>query len=254
MRIWACSDLHLSLGGDKPMDVFGEHWREHHHRLAIAWDACVADDDLVLSPGDFSWAGKPAEAEADFAWLAARPGHKVLIKGNHDHWWPKSKTKLHALLPPYTQAIKKTACRVGPVLVFGARGGDFAPLTRYGDERSQEDIDCALDREERELELSIADAERLDATVGPFPHRICCFHYPPMPPGSRSSRFTRLITAARPSHCIYGHLHGTDLGAARVEGLVDGVDYRCTSCDQIDFKPVLLFETDLGEPMTRTTP
>ena len=89
MRIWALSDLHLALGLDKPMDIFGDHWQNHAERMALAWDERVAPHDLVLSPGDFSWAQKQHEVAPDFAWLAARPGHKVLIKGNHDYWWPK---------------------------------------------------------------------------------------------------------------------------------------------------------------------
>ena len=27
------------------------------------------------------------ESEADFAWLDALPGRKILMKGNHDYWW-----------------------------------------------------------------------------------------------------------------------------------------------------------------------
>ena len=48
--------------------------------MARNWDACVAEDDIVITPGDFSWAGKPEQAQADFAWLAQRPGYKVLVK------------------------------------------------------------------------------------------------------------------------------------------------------------------------------
>ena len=244
MRIWMLSDLHLSLASDKPMDIFGEHWRDHHERMAAAWDERVAADDIVLSPGDFSWAGKPEESHADFAWLAQRPGHKVLVKGNHDHWWPRSKAKLAALLPPDTHALKKNACWIQGVGLFGARGGDFAPLTRYGDTRTQADIDRALEKEERELQLSLDHLERLaaeGADQGPGNGlRICLFHYPPLPPGSRRSRFTPLIAASGARYCVYGHLHGEEVVSARVEGLIDGVEYRCASCDQIGFVPVEL--------------
>jgi predicted phosphohydrolase len=222
MRIWMLSDLHLSLASDKPMDVFGEHWRDHHLRIAEHWDDLVAAEDLVLSPGDFSWAGKPEEAGTDFQWLGQRPGHKVLIKGNHDYWWPRSKSKLAALLPPQTYALKKTACRIGGVGLFGARGGDFAPLTRYGDQRSQEDVDRSLEKEERELRLSLEHLERLEATgEGEGPGRglrICLFHYPPLPPGAKRSRFTPWIESSGARFCIYGHLHGSEVASARVEG------------------------------------
>lgn len=242
--IWALSDLHLSTTGAKPMDIFGDHWGDHAGRMAQAWDATVADDDIVLTPGDFSWAGKPAEAVGDFAWLAARPGWKVLVKGNHDHWWPGTHTKLQALLPPRTYALKKTACVIAGVGFFGARGGDFAPLTRYGDQRTQQEVDQWLDREETELRQSIAALDRLDQEAGrPRGPRICLFHYPPIPPGREASRFTPIIADAGARWCIYGHLHGRDLGPAKVEGTFAGVTYRCASCDQVGFTPLRICET-----------
>jgi predicted phosphohydrolase len=236
--IWALSDLHLSTSGSKPMDKFGDHWGNHAGRMAEAWDRLVADEDIVLTPGDFSWANKPAEAAGDLAWLGARPGHKVMVKGNHDHWWAGTQAKLAQMLPPRTYALKKTACVIGGVGFFGARGGDFAPLTRYGDERTAADIEEWLAREERELVQSIAALDQLDAAAGrPRGLRVCLFHYPPIPPGRQASRFTGLIEAAGASQCVYGHLHGRDVGATKVEGTFNGVTYRCASCDQIDFAP-----------------
>lgn len=239
--IWALSDLHLSTSGAKPMDKFGDHWGDHATRMASAWDQQVASDDIVLSPGDFSWANKPAEAAGDLAWLAARPGTTVMVKGNHDHWWSGTSKKMAQLLPPRVHALKKTACVINGVGFFGARGGDFAALTRYGDQRTPEDIEAWLAREEHELTLSIAALDALDAAADrPRGLRICLFHYPPIPPGRQASRFTPLIEAAGASHCVYGHLHGTELGPAKVEGTFNGVTYRCASCDQVGFAPTLI--------------
>lgn len=241
--VWALSDLHLSTSGAKPMDVFGEHWDHHDEQMAAAWDATVGPDDIVLTPGDFSWAMKAAEAASDFAWLAARPGHKVLVKGNHDYWWPPTQTKMAALLPPKTHALKKTAAHIAGIGFFGVRGGDFAPLKRYGDKRSPEEVDAWLAREEAELAASINALDLLDAAAGrPRGLRICLFHYPPIPPGRTASRFTPLIEAAGASWCIYGHLHGKELGPAKVEGTWNGVTYRCTSCDQVGFAPTKICE------------
>jgi len=239
--IWALSDLHLSTSGAKPMDKFGDHWDHHDQQMAKAWDAVVAPDDIVLTPGDFSWATKPADVAGDFAWLGARPGHKILVKGNHDHWWPGSHAKMAAMLPPRTYALKKSACHISGVGFFGARGGDFAPLTRYGDTRTQEEVDTWLAREEAELIQSIAALDKLDTDAGRGRGlRICLFHYPPIPPGKQASRFTPLIIGAGASWCIYGHLHGQEVGAAKVEGTFDGVTYKCASCDQVGFAPWLV--------------
>jgi uncharacterized protein len=239
--IWAISDLHLSTNGAKPMDIFGDHWGNHAERMAEQWDALVAPDDIVVTPGDFSWANKPAEVAGDFAWLAARPGSKIMVKGNHDYWWTGTHKRMAEILPPKTYALKKTAVIVHGVGFFGVRGGDFAPLTRYGDERTTQDIDAWLQREEHELQLSILALQKLEADAGqPCALKICLFHYPPIPPGRTASRFTPLIEQAGAQHCIYGHLHGQELGAAKVEGTWNNVSYRCTSCDQIDFTPALI--------------
>lgn len=236
--IWALSDLHLSTSGSKPMDVFGEHWGDHAGKMAAAWDAAVADDDIVLTPGDFSWAMKAEEAAGDFAWLGQRPGHKILVKGNHDYWWPPTRTKMAALLPPKTHALKKTACVIHGVGFFGVRGGDFAPLTRYGDKRTPADIETWLEREAAELQTSIVELDKIHPRGG---RRFCLFHYPPIAPGRTASRFTPIIQAAGASHCIYGHLHGKP-EAAKVEGLFDGVEYRCMSCDIVGFTPVRILD------------
>ena len=66
MDIFGISDLHLPGGEDKPMDVFGTNGRGTQsacHRL----ERLVAPDDLVLVPGDLSWAMKlPAVRRSDF--------------------------------------------------------------------------------------------------------------------------------------------------------------------------------------------
>ena len=134
------------------------------------------------------------------------------------------------------------------LVFFGARGGDFAPLIRYGDTRTQEAIDKALDKEFRELTASLDHLQTLEVNGEgdgiARGLRICLFHYPPIPPGRSHSRFSRFIADAGAKFCIYGHLHGKDVGDVRIEGEYDGVSYHCTSCDILDFTPLLIAEID----------
>src|SRR5690348_9673330 len=81
MRIWAISDLHLSFAAPKPMDIFGDRWRDHAERIARQWRRLVEDGDIVLLAGDDSWALRYAGALTDLEWIAALPGQKVLTKG-----------------------------------------------------------------------------------------------------------------------------------------------------------------------------
>ncbi|MCD7897722.1 MAG: metallophosphoesterase, partial [Planctomycetaceae bacterium] len=84
--LFALSDPHLSLTGDKPMAVFGPRWDNHTELLKAHWERVVTADDIVLVPGDISWATRLNEARVDLAWLDALPGTKVLLRGNHDYW------------------------------------------------------------------------------------------------------------------------------------------------------------------------
>ena len=58
MKIYAISDLHLSLSGEKPMDIFGDKWGGYLEKIEYDWNSKVGDDDVVLIAGDISWAMK----------------------------------------------------------------------------------------------------------------------------------------------------------------------------------------------------
>ena len=90
MSLFAIADLHLSLGTDKPMDVF-HGWSDYVERLKTNWERLVTDDDTVVIAGDISWAMKLEECDADFGFINSLPGAKILLKGNHDYWWQTKK-------------------------------------------------------------------------------------------------------------------------------------------------------------------
>ena len=97
MRVFAIGDLHLPGGQRKPMDVFGAHWEGHFDKICADWRKKVEDEDVVLLPGDISWAMTLEEAAPDLAAVCALPGRKIFLRGNHDYWW-SSLTRLRALL------------------------------------------------------------------------------------------------------------------------------------------------------------
>lgn len=227
-RIFALADLHLSLSGEKPMDVFGEAWRDHPRRMAEAWDGLVGDEDLVLLPGDLSWAKTLPEAAADLRWIAERPGRKLLLRGNHDSWWT-SIGKVRAALPPGSATLHLDAHRFGEVVVVGARGwtlpGD--PFARPGDEP-------IFRREIERLRLSLDDADR---RFDPALPRLAMTHYPPRVAGVANDEVAALLRARGVRACVFGHLHGEDRNRAP-RGRVDGIVYRLVAADAVDFTPV----------------
>lgn len=235
MRIWAISDLHLGFSTQKWMDVFGSHWKDHHLRVEAAWREAVAEGDIVLVPGDLSWAMKPADAAPDIAWFGSLPGSKVIVKGNHDYWWPSSQTKLRSLLPAGVYALKKRALVLGGVPIIGVRGPDFQ-LKDGGDPSELQD---RLVRERHELLQSIEDLPRPDRwKVRP----VALFHYPPFPLAAPESAFTRILEDIGCEHCVFGHLH-TSADQARIfQGERRGVRYHLVSCDYLGFRPRLISE------------
>ena len=86
MKLFTIGDLHLSMSGEKPMDRFGDVWREHPHKLEAGFRK-VGSDDLTVLCGDLSWAMNLHEAKEDFAFINSLPGKKLILKGNHDYWW-----------------------------------------------------------------------------------------------------------------------------------------------------------------------
>ena len=85
--IFALSDTHLSFNSNKPMDKFGSIWHKHPDKIRQNCLDKMQDDDILLLPGDLSWASKLEQAKQDLAFLAAIPGSKILLRGNHDYWW-----------------------------------------------------------------------------------------------------------------------------------------------------------------------
>ena len=229
MRVLAIGDLHLSFGADKPMDIFGEAWRDHAPRLAAAWRAAVGGDDLVLIPGDISWALHLEEAAPDLAFIGGLPGRKLLLRGNHDYWW-SSLTKVRSALPPSVRALQNDALAVGGVVVGGTRGWSLP-----GADGAQSETDARIYRRELvRLELSLS-------RMGDG-RRIVMLHYPPLDPQRMDTEVTALLERYGVEIAVYAHLHGRAHRGAFV-GMHNGVRYALASADYLDFAPLLLCES-----------
>lgn len=227
-KLFAIADLHLSLSGAKPMDVFGATWADHASSMARAWDAVVGPEDTVLLPGDLSWARDLDEAAADLAWIGARPGRKLLLRGNHDSWW-SSRSKVRRALPGGCDVLQNDAHRIDDrVVVVGARGWT-AP-----DDPTAGDGDAKIHaRELDRLRLSVEDADRRFGRDLP---RVAMVHYPPWIVGREPTVVVERLRSAGVAVCVYGHLHGSDhrLG---VQGVRDGVRYELVAADAVAFTP-----------------
>ncbi len=232
MRVFAIDDPHLSRYDPKPMTIFGDGWAEHPEAFFSGWRDTVAEGDLVLVPGDVSWAMTLEGALPDLHDIAALPGQKVLLRGNHDYWWP-SLTKLRAALPEGMFAVQNDALRFGGVVgvvVAGTRGW-VCPGAR---EFSAEDEKIYV-RELGRLALSLAAAAKLRR---PGDRLIVMLHYPPTNLRLEPSGFTDLIETSGADALVFGHLHGE----RRTVDKVGDVPAYLVAADASGFRPKLILE------------
>ena len=87
MALFAISDLHLSFGTDKPMDVFGKRWENYEEKLKTNWNNLVSEEDMVIVNGDNSWATYLEDTFEDFNLINSLNCTKLISKGNNDYWW-----------------------------------------------------------------------------------------------------------------------------------------------------------------------
>lgn len=86
MKVWAISDLHLPARSERrPQKMVEMGYRKAYpDLLASRWDASVSPEDVVIVPGDISWANRYGVfAKSDLEWLHARPGRRLIGRGNH---------------------------------------------------------------------------------------------------------------------------------------------------------------------------
>lgn len=230
MKVFAIADLHLSGSGDKPMDVFGPQWAGHADKIKDNWLAAISQDDLVLLPGDLSWAMRLQEALPDLRLIEALPGTKYFIRGNHDYWFSTS-AKVRAALGPSIRLVRFDAHVCGGLGICGVRGWLWPGHPDYDPDQDKKHWRRAVER----LRLS------LDALGGLDWHAaVAMFHYPPLD-CEHTTELCEMIRRAGVRYVVYGHLHGEGAGAA-FDGERDGVLYRCVSADHIGFAPLLLLE------------
>ena len=224
MSLYAIGDTHLSLGADKPMDIFGGGWAGYVEKLREGFSQIGPEDTVVLC-GDLSWGMSLEQAREDFAFLDALPGgRKILLKGNHDYWWTTA-AKMERFFAENgfsTLEILHNNCRLyGEVALCGTRGWF------YEEERGEHSTKI-FNRELLRLEASLKAAGERE--------KFCFLHYPPLYQGYRCQEILDLLEQYRVSRCYYGHLHG---GSHRLafSGRLGTVEYHLVAADYIGFQP-----------------
>ena len=229
MALYAIGDPHLSLGADKPMDVFGGRWENYVEKLKCGFSA-LGDDDICVLCGDISWGMDINAASEDFRFISKLPSKKIILKGNHDYWWTTaSKMKNHlALLGIGNIEVMHNNCFFyGETAICGTRGWFFEEET--GSEHDKKIMRRELGRLETSLKMA-GESEKL-----------VFLHYPPLYRDYVCHDILEILRTYGVKKCFYGHIHGIGRRHA-FEGLHDGIDYRLVSADHLNFKPLRILE------------
>jgi len=229
MALYALGDLHLSLGTDKPMDVFGGRWEGYVDKLRDGLSVLSDDDTLVLL-GDLSWALNLDNAVSDFSFINEIPGRKLILKGNHDYWW-NTASKFGKFCFDHgfenLHLLHNNCHWYGDTALCGTRGWFFE------EEKEGTHDEKVFRRELGRLETSLklaGDAEK-----------ICFLHYPPRYRGYVCQEILDLLHAYRVKACYYGHLHG-DSHKLALQGESSGVAYWLAAADYLNFRPIKVMD------------
>ncbi len=233
MSVFGISDLHLSFGTNKPMNIFGKVWCNYEDKIKLNWKNEVKPDDFVIIAGDISWATYLSEAKGDFDYINSLPGNKIILKGNHDYYFD-TKSKLESFFKETNisniHILQNNAIDTEEYIICGARG--------WGDtENNQKEDDKLIKREAIRLRLSLDEGNKLRQKYlekGIEKNILVAMHFPPF-----NLEFQKILEEYKVKKCVYGHLHG--YGHSKIkEGIINGVEYIMVSCDYTNFNVVKL--------------
>lgn len=218
MALFAISDLHLSFGTDKPMDIFGSRWENYEKKLQENWNKDISPDDVVIVNGDNSWAMYLEDTYEDFKFINSLNGTKLLLKGNHDYWWTtmsKHEKWCQKNCFDTIKFIHNNHYMYGDTAICGTKGWQLT-------DKSPDDVKV-YNRERERLVNSLKSAAGAKKI-------IAALHYPP------DEGFKSVLREYKVDFCVFGHLHAGGFKDYK-DFDEDGIAYRLVSCDYLGFEP-----------------
>lgn len=229
MALFVLSDPHLSIASQKPMDIFGERWKDHKERIEYFWKKTVADIDTVVLPGDISWGMTMEEALPDLRFLDALPGRKILGKGNHDYWWGTA-GKINGIFKEQGLTslflLFNNAYPMENVALCGTRGWFTDAASPGGVDKEK-----IVHREAGRLERSLLAGRALEKE-----ELLVFLHFPPVLGDFYCTPLMEVLKRYGVKRCFYGHMHGQY--SIPKEFTREGISFSIASADYLQFVPL----------------
>ena len=241
MNIYAIADLHLAISvPDKSMGLFGKAWDNYMERLEQNWREICKDEDVIIIPGDISWAMNVKDMYEDLFFLEKLPGTKILLKGNHDYWW-ETAAKLEKFKEEHNLTkiffIHNNNYKAGNIAICGNRG-----WINPDDKKFTEEDMKLYKRELMRFQFSIESAVNEGCK-----DIIAATHYSPFSLKSdEHCEYIEILKKYEIKQCVFGHIHKSgyqfEMWKDKAEKLSEKhkIDFRIVSADFLEFRPLKL--------------
>lgn len=251
MKLYAISDLHLPGSKNKTMEKFGFNWERHTEKIMDNWSK-IEEKDIVLMPGDLSWAMDLNGAQPDIKFLSSLKGKKYLVKGNHDYCF-KSINKSKEFLKSFDNdhSFIRLIHRDSHVINFNGKKIGLTGTRGWSKSRDGDyDNEKIIKRELVNLKYSLdsLSSEKVDDIIVMIhfpPSNEITKYFIPMRPNEDNNelvyvelydnKFLDLIKDYNVSRIIFGHVHNITIES---EMIIDNIKLNCVSADAIDFNPI----------------
>ena len=248
MSLFAIGDLHLHFQSEPKAknQLTDRLWREHEKKLKKHCAKMIRPEDTLVLLGDHSWGKNLTGSAQDLEYIADLPGRKILLRGNHDAFWPANQTArlneryagrlafLQGNYYPYRDYAlvgTKGFCYEGPYYLNAYRqviGWDEEKA-----EHAKRIVARELDRLRESFEAAKADG---------YQKFIMFLHFPPTNLLERGSGFTLMAEEYGAERVIYAHLHGQSKFRLSVLGEMNGVGYSLAAGDYLRWKPLKIMD------------
>jgi predicted phosphohydrolase len=178
------------------------------------------------------------EAKADFDFIEALPGQKIILKGNHDYWW-QTMAKLDAFLAANEyktiRFLHNNAYETEDFILCGSRGW-------YTDDKNAPrgaDAAKIVAREAQRIAMSLNAGVKLQEAArenGKEKEILAFLHFPPIFKGYLCDEIILELYRKGVERCYFGHIHGS-YESARVISYSD-IDFYLISADYLLFEPL----------------
>lgn len=239
MSLFVISDLHLDvLTNEKSMEIFGDKWKDYTQKIYKNWTRIITDDDVVVIPGDISWALNLENSVYDLKWIDALPGKKIIMKGNHDFWW-STLTKMKRFFEENNistiDILHNNAIETENYILAGSRGW-FVDKSVQPVKALTADYEKILNREKIHLRMSLEEAKKMQSSSGK--EILVFFHFPPIWNGFECIEIIDVLKEYNIERVFFGHIHGSYNVSSSFE--YNGIKFKMVSADFVDFIPQIV--------------